>query len=144
MIIQSEIDTWFEDTNENSNHPAAWVPSIALRQFYKDAVRKANQSSKDETKQANIARPQRKSEEKVVRQKEASTGTSSSLAEKQKIASTEEPRGSERERIRQQRVKVLAQKSKLEDDLKRINRELALLDEDDVSLDEQGSEDYIP
>lgn len=40
--------------------------------------------------------------------------------------------------------KVLAQKCKLEDDMKRINRELALLDENDVSLDEQGSEDYLP
>ena len=146
VIIQSEIDTWFEDTSDNSNHSAAWVPSIALRQFYKDAVQKANQPSKDEIKQANIVRSQRKSEEKVARQKEASTGTSS-LAGKKRIASTEEPRGSERERqerTRRQRFRVLAQKCKLEDDMKRINRELALLDENVVSLDEQGSEDYIP
>ncbi|SLM36791.1 hypothetical protein LPUS_06477 [Lasallia pustulata] len=145
-IIQSEIDEWFEDTNDNPNYPAAWAPSIALRQFHKDAVQKANQPSKDEIKQANIARSQRRSEEKVARQKEASAGTSS-LAGKKRIASTEEPRGSERERqerTRLQRFKVLSQKCKLEDDMKRINRELALLDENDTSLDEQGSEDYIP
>ncbi|MCJ1224440.1 hypothetical protein MMC12_001085 [Toensbergia leucococca] len=145
-IIQSEIDTWFEDTSDNPNHPAAWVPSIALHQFHKDAVQKANQPSKDEIQQANIARSQRRSEEKVARQKEASAGTSS-LAGKKRIASTEEPRGSERERqesTRQQRFKVLSQNCKLEDDMKRINRELALLDENDSSLDEQGSEDYIP
>lgn len=145
-IIQSEIDEWFEDTNDNPNHPAAWAPSIALRQFHKDAVQKANQPSKDEIKQANTARSQRRAEEKVARQKEASAGTSS-LAGKKRIASTEEPRGSERERqerTRQQRFKVLSQKCKLEDDLKRINRQLALLDENDTSLDEQGSEDYIP
>lgn len=47
-IIQSEIDTWFEDTDDNPNHPAAWAPSIALRQFYKDAVKNANQPNKDE------------------------------------------------------------------------------------------------
>lgn len=51
-IIQIEIDTWFEDTNDNPNHPATWIPSMALRQFYKDAVKKANQHSKDEIKQA--------------------------------------------------------------------------------------------
>ena len=144
-IIQSEIDTCFEDTSDNPNHPAAWVPSIALRRFHKDAVQKANQPSKDEIKQANIARAQKRSKEKVARQKEASVGTSS-LAGKKRIASTEEPRGSERERrerTRQQRFKVLSQKCKLEDDLKRINYELALLDEDVASLDEQGSEDYI-
>ncbi|KAK3176992.1 hypothetical protein OEA41_008318 [Lepraria neglecta] len=126
-IIQSEIDTWFEDTSDNPNHPAAWVP-------------------KDEIKQANIARSQRRSKEKVARQKEASAGTSL-LAGKKRIASTEEPRGSERERqerTRQQRFKVLSQKCKLKDDMKRVNRELALLDENDTSLDEQGSEDYIP
>ena len=146
MIIQSEIDTWFEDTSDNPDHPAAWVPSTALRQFYKDAVRKANQPSKDEIKQANIARSQRKSEEKAARQKEASIGISS-LARKKRIASTEEPRGSElkrQKRTRQQRFKVLAQECKLEDDMKCINRELALLDENDVLLDKQGSKDYIP
>ena len=82
----------------------------------------------------------------MARQKEASAGTSS-LAGKKRIASTEEPRGSEQERqerTRQQRFKVLSQKCKLEDDMRRINRELALLDENDTSLDEQGSEDYIP
>lgn len=45
---------------------------------------------------------------------------------------------------RQQRFQCLAQKCKLEDDMKRINRELGLLGGNDVSLDEQGSEDYIP
>ena len=143
-IIQSEIDTWFEDTSENFNHPAAWVPSTALRQFYKAATDKASQPSKDEIKQANIARSQRMSEEKVARQKE---GSRSSLAGMKRIASTEEPRGSEREtlkRTRQHRYKLLARKCKLQDDLKRINRELALLDESEVSLDEQDSEDYIP
>lgn len=145
-IIQGEIDEWFEDTNDNLNHPAAWVPSIALRQLHKDAVQKANQLSKDEIKQANIARSQRRSEEKTARQKEASAGTSS-LAGKKRIASTEEPRGSEQERqdrTRQQRFRLISRKCKLEDDMKRINRELAVLDENDASLDEQGSEDYIP
>ena len=74
-IIQSEIDECFEDTGDNPNHPAAWVPSIALRQFYKDAVQKANQPSKDEIKQANIARSQRRSEEKVAWQKETNAET---------------------------------------------------------------------
>ncbi|KAL9098059.1 MAG: hypothetical protein Q9163_006204 [Psora crenata] len=145
-IIQSEIETWFEDTSENPNKPGAWVPSIALRQIHKDAVQKAKQPSKDEVKQANIAKSQMKSAEKAARQKEASTGTSS-LAGKKRIASTQEPRGSERERqerTRQQRFKILAQKCQLEDELKRMNRELALLDENDVPLDEHGSEDYIP
>lgn len=148
-IIQSEIDTWFEDTSDQPNHPASWAPSPALRQFYKDAVQKANKPSKDEVKRANIARSQGMSEEKATRRKEASIGTSS-LAGKKRIASTEEPRGSERERqertrerTRQQRYKLLAQKCKLEDDMKRVNRELALFDENDVSLDEQGSEDDI-
>ncbi len=147
-IIQSEIDTWF-DTSDNPNHPAVWIPAPALRQFYRDALQKANKPSKDEIKRANIARSQGKSEEKAARQKEASIGTSS-LAGKKRIASTEEPRGSERERqertrerTRQRRYKLLAQKCKLEDDLKRVNRELALFDENDVSLDEQGSEDNI-
>lgn len=49
-IIQNEIDTWFEDTSAYPNQPSAWVPSTALRQFYKDAVEKANKPSKDETK----------------------------------------------------------------------------------------------
>ena len=66
VIIQSEIDTWFEDTSDNPNYPAAWVPSIALRQFHKDAVQKANQPSKDEIKQANMAISQRRSEEKMA------------------------------------------------------------------------------
>lgn len=38
-IIQSEIDTWFDYTSDFPNHPATWVPSAALRQFFKDAVR---------------------------------------------------------------------------------------------------------
>ncbi|KAI4133215.1 MAG: hypothetical protein LQ347_002247 [Umbilicaria vellea] len=141
-IIQDEIDEWFEDTIDNPNHPAAWAPSMALRQFHKDAVQRANQPSKDEIKQANIARSQRRSEEKMARQKEASAGTSS-LAGKKRIASTEEPRGSERERqerTTQQRFKILARKCKLESEMERINRELALLDENEASLDEQGSE----
>jgi hypothetical protein len=120
MIIQSEIDTWFDDTSDYPNNPAVWIPSMALRQFYKDA----NQPSKNEIKDANIARSQRRSEEKLARQKEASVGTSS-LARKKRIASTEEPRGSERqrqERTRQQRFKLIARKCKLEDDLERINR----------------------
>ncbi|KAL2040550.1 hypothetical protein N7G274_006529 [Stereocaulon virgatum] len=82
-IVQSEIDTWFEDTSDNPNHPAAWVPSIVLRQLRKDAVQKANQPSKDEIKQANIARSQRTSEEKVARQKEASAVTSSLARKKE-------------------------------------------------------------
>lgn len=146
MIIQSEIDTWFEDTSDNPNHPAAWVPSTALRKFYKDAVQKANQLSKEAIKQTNITRSQRKSKEKVARREAGSTGTSS-LAGKNRVASTEEPWGSEwerQERTRQQRFKALAQKCKLEDNLKRINCKLALLDDNNVSLDEQASEDYIP
>jgi len=142
-IIQSEIDTWFDYASKYPNHPATWAPSKALRHFYDDGVEKAKNPSKDEIKQANITRSQRQSEEKAARQKEASMGTSS-LAGKKRIASTEEPRGSERERqerTRQQRFRLLAKKCKLEDEMGRINRELALLDENDVSLDEQGSED---
>ena len=138
-IIQNEIDECFEDTDDNPNYPDAWVPSIALRQFHKEAVRKANQPNKDEIKQANIARSQKKSEEKAARQKEASVGTSSS-AGKKRIASTEEPRGSEQERqkkTRQQRFKALSQECKLKDNMIRINRELVLLDENDASLDDK-------
>lgn len=137
-IIQIEIDTWFEETSDNPNNPAAWVPSAALRQFHRDAVQKANQPSKVEIKQANITRSQRQSEEKAIRQQEASIGISS-MAGKKRIASTEEPRGSERERkerTSQQRFKLLAQQCKLGDEMERINRELALLDEDDVLLDD--------
>ena len=65
----------------------------------------------------------------------------SSLAGKKRIASTEERE--RQERTRQQRFNLLAQKCKLEDDMKRITRDLALFDENDVSLDEEGSEDYI-
>jgi len=63
------------------------------------------------------------------------------LAGKKRIASTEERE--RQERTRQQRFNLLAQKCKLEDDMKRITRDLALFDENDVSLDEEGSEDYI-
>ena len=145
-IIQEEIDQWFEDTAENPNHPSAWVPSPALRQFFKDAKDKANQPSKEAIKQANIAKAQRVSEEKATRQKEASLETSSA-AGKKRIASTEEPRGSERERqerVRRRRVQVLAEKCRLDEDMKRLNRELALSDEKDVSLDEPASEEYTP
>lgn len=84
------------------------------------------------------------SEEKAAQQKEASTMTSS-LAATKRIASIEEPRGSERERqerTRQVRFKLLGQQYELEDDLKRMNRQLAFCDKD-VLLDEQESEDYF-
>lgn len=132
-IIQGEIDTMFEDTVENPTNPSVWVPSPALRQIHRDAMQKAKQPIKDEIKKANIAKSQRESEEKAARQAEANQGASSSVSKK-RIASTEEPRGSDRERQNkkhQQRVKLLAQISKLEEDLKRLNRELSLLDEDD-------------
>ncbi|KAL2048872.1 hypothetical protein ABVK25_010878 [Lepraria finkii] len=45
-IIQGEIDELYEDTSDSPNHPAAWAPSIALRQFHKDAVQKANQQQR--------------------------------------------------------------------------------------------------
>lgn len=140
-IIQIEIETWFDYTSGFPNQPSTWQPSAALRLFFEDAVQRAGKLSKDEIKQANIAKSQRKSEEKAARQKEASEGTSSS-AGKKRIASTEEPRGLEQERqerTRQLRFKLLARKCQLENEMKSMNRELALLDENSVSLDEQDS-----
>lgn len=54
---------------------------------------------------------------------------------------TEEPRGSDQQRQQkshQQRAKLLAQKCQLEEDLKRVNRELCLLDESDVFFQMTG------
>ena len=53
------------------------------------------------------------------------------------MASTEEPRGSEPQRHKrttQQRFKLLATKCKLEMEMEHINRQLAILNEDDDDL----------
>lgn len=139
-IIQSEIDMCFEDAAKYPDHPGAWIPSLALRQIHDDAVHKAKQPSKEEIKQSNIAKAQRKSEEKAARQSQL---VSSSAAGKKSIASTEEPRGSERgqqNRRRQQRVKLMARKCKLEEELRRANRDFALFDENNVASDENETE----
>ena len=142
-IIQTEIDTWF-DTSDNPDHPDEWVPTTALRQFRKDALEKASKPSKKELKQANIAKAQKLSEEKAARQNEGSRADSST-AGKKRIASTEEPRGSEeerRERTTRQRFRSLAKKCKLEEELKRINSELAIIDKDDCLLNVSPADNH--
>lgn len=139
-IIQSEIDVCFEDAAKYPDHPDAWIPSLALRQIHDDAAHKAKQPSKEETKQSNIAKAQRKSEEKAARQTQA---TSSSAAGKKPIASTQEPRGSEhgqQKKSRQQRVKLMARRYRLEEELSRTNRDLALFDENEVTSDENDTD----
>ena len=134
-IIQTEIDTWF-DISLNPDHPDEWVPTTALRQFRKDALEKASKPSKEELKQVNVAKAPRLSEEKAAQQQEASRG-GSSTAGKKRIPSTEEPRGSEkerRERTKQHRFKLLARQRQLKEEMERVNRELALFDEDDSLL----------
>ena len=146
-IIQTEIDDCFEDTSENPNLPTAWVPSPKLRQIHKDAAAKAKQPSKAEVKQQNIAKYQKMSAEKAARRKAASEGSSSSAAQK-RLPSTPEPRGSEQERqertIRQKRVNLISKRVGLEDDMRRINHELGLLEENDPSLYEQDAGDEVP
>ncbi len=118
-------------------------PTTALRQFRKDALEKVSKPSKQELKQANIAKAQKLSEEKAARQNETSRADSST-AGKKRIASTEEPRESEkerRERTTRQRFRSLPKKCKLEEELKRINSELAILDKDDCLLDVSSADD---
>lgn len=65
-------------------------------------------------------------------------------AGKKRIASTEEPRGSEgerRERTTRQRFRSLTKKCKLEEELKRINSELVIIDKDDCLLDVSPADD---
>jgi len=100
--------------SDHPNRPAAWVPSTALRQFYKAAVQKANQPSKDEIEQSERC----KISKKAARQKEASTGD---LIIGRKKRGSQAPKGLEdqsgrgQEKTRQHRFRLLAQ-----DDMKRI------------------------
>jgi hypothetical protein len=59
----------------------------------------------------------------------------------QDVASTAEPWESEqerRERIRRERYRQISQDLKLENELKIMDRELNLIDEEDVSTDEKN------
>lgn len=84
------------NTHEFLDTPSVWGPSEALVKVYKDAQEKAKKPSKDEVKKANIAASEEKSQAKVARQEEASKESSLSATTK-RVASTAEPRGSERE-----------------------------------------------
>ena len=70
---------------------------------------------------------------KVYRDAQASNG-SSSLAGSKRVASTAEPRGSERVegRTRRRKREILAEIAKLEGHLEDVKRELASMDEEDV------------
>ncbi|KAL9116941.1 MAG: hypothetical protein Q9187_006526 [Circinaria calcarea] len=136
MIIQRDIDKWF-DTSKNPDNPEQWNSTKALQDCWAKAVESASKSSKEEQRKANIEKAQRLSEGKAARQREAGKA-GSATASKMRMASTEEPRGSElqrQERTTQQRFKLIAQKCKLEMEMEKINRELAILEEDDDLLD---------
>ena len=95
-------------------------------------------SSKGKQIEANIISAQKLSEDKaILRQREASIA-GSLAASKKRVASTEEPRGSEKkrhDRTRRQRFKILAERCKLEEEMKRLDRELAIIGKDDSLLE---------
>ena len=136
-IIQSEIDRWF-DSSDDPSSPAAWIATQELRQVFRDAKDKANKPSKEEVKQANNSKAKQRSEDKAARHDATSTAESST-GSKKRVASTEEPKGSEVEkepRTSRQRFAYMAKKYKLEQQLARISAELDRVDADLAKLDD--------
>ncbi|MCJ1482874.1 hypothetical protein MMC06_003040 [Schaereria dolodes] len=129
-IVQAEIDHCFVNAHKFPDAPGVWAASEALFKVYEDAQEKAKKPTKDEVKKANIAASEEKSEE-------ASKGSSSSAGTK-RVASTAEPRGSEREEggTKRRQIEFLAQQTKLEGQLEYIKRELARMDEEYLQLNE--------
>lgn len=76
----------------------------------------------------NIAKAQQMSKDKAARRSEARNEALSNTSKK-RIASMDEPRGCEE--TRQQRGIYLAEKCRLEEELRRIEAELSALDKND-------------
>lgn len=129
QIVQTEIDAWF-DTSVDPSNPDVWLPRHALTECYIKAREHSLKPIKEETKQADIEEGQTRQIENAARQTAASMAGSSAAGTK-RVASTEEPRGSEDERAgrlkeksSRDRLRLLARRCKLEEELSRIQQEL--------------------
>lgn len=138
-IIQAEIDECFENAHEIPDLPTAWIASSTLYTILKDALQKTQKPSKDEIKKANILASEEKSKLKAARQTEDSKG-SSSAGSKKRVASTTEPRGSDREEggIKKRRIQLIAKCAKIEAQLANAKAELAEagIDARELNLDD--------
>ncbi len=143
-IIQDEIDLYF-DTNDFPDNPDVWSPSKVLSQVFRDAQAKAQKPTKDEVRKANKEADKERSQAKAARQKEASLESATSGKNK-RVASSEEPWGSERvqqgrKRREETEVELLARQTKLQGQLATIMAELARRGETFFPPDEEGGDE---
>ena len=132
ILIQIEIHKWF-DVGSNIQDFRSWLPKPELREFYLKAQAAKTKPTKTEQKKVNMEENGQRGQEKVDGQKISSI-TSSPVTGK-RIASTEEPRGSEKatyKRRMRTREQLMAKKCKLELQIDYITKELAKLDEQEL------------
>ena len=118
-IIRNEIDTWFDTSLEPTN-PKSWTASQALKDCYQRAKDDREKPLNIEKRQANKERDAKRSEDKATR------------LSKKRTASTEEPRGEEKEKTERlekrtevKRVELMTRRCQLEEELRSIKKELS-------------------
>lgn len=124
-IIQGEIESLFQCLDPED--PKTWVAKDLLIESWKTA--KA-EGSRGEVKKRNKG------------PKPGKEPSGEKIQGKKRVASTQEPRGSEvergdREKVAAQRKKFLAKKLRLEHELKRVEDDLAALDRGEPHADEE-------
>lgn len=115
-----QILRWF-DTSLDEDYPAVWGATAELREDYLRTLEEKRRPSKTAVKAANIIEGLRRSEGQASR-------TVAAPLSKKRVASTEEPRSSERRTKRRQTL--MAAKLKLEKQLERVNRQLGDIEEE--------------
>ena len=161
-VIKSEIRRWFDDSDQKPDFPSAWRASDELEGVFqqaqaKTAKGKEKQSSKEDLPEA--ANPQEISPEKGKLKKgqympepsSASSppelmGTPSSLSVaqgKKRVASTEEPWGSERGEgdIKRRRFEISIQRAQLGKKLEKVLEKMDALNDEDNLLKERSTDE---
>ncbi len=123
IIITMKIHKWF-DTSLSEDDPVLWCPKAELQHIYIKVKAEKEGSSKAVIKTAKII--EAKCNEKAAR-------TLAVLLSKKRVASTEEPRGSKR--MAKRRETLVAEKCKLEKQLKRVTKNLDQIDEEEWFLE---------
>ncbi|KAI9852455.1 MAG: hypothetical protein M1824_001909 [Vezdaea acicularis] len=139
ILVQTEIHKWF-DIGSRIQDYRSWLPKPELREFYLKAQAAKNKPTNAEQKKINIEENGQRSKEKADRQKISSI--TSSPATGKRIASTKEPRGSEKatyKRRMRTREQLVAKKCKLELQVEYIKKELAKSDKQELGGQELDS-----
>lgn len=130
-VITTEIQRWFRV--RNMDDPRTWIPREELVSEYEKLKANKQKPSKSEQRQINILHDEELRHLKAARRTAAETNLNpESKGPKKRVASTEEPKGSEEDKRKreQRRLVLMTQVCKLRRQLENVQMQLGELSQD--------------